>query len=271
MFKGVKIQTENILQPYALEMSWSDRLREGVQELGWSKAELARRSGVPYDSVNKYLRGDIDQPRGDTLNRLASAIGKDPIWLRDGVVVPRQGAAPASPTSTLSGPYAVPPGAGTVSFGGHVQAGDFRPVNEGFDQDQGDHLVPASIFPHPAYPNVRQCAWRVHGDSMDQANIREGMWVVGGVYMDYVDKVGELHNGQYVVVERTRYGGSERELTVKEVQFARSGMHLVPRSSNERHKEFIVPLNEDETDGDAETISVVAVVFMAVNDFSARP
>lgn len=46
---------------------------------------MHRRSGVPYDSVVKYLKGDVDNPRGDILEKLAQAIGVTPLWLRYGV------------------------------------------------------------------------------------------------------------------------------------------------------------------------------------------
>lgn len=56
-------------------MNWNDRLRRLVDEKGLSKAELSRRSGVPYDSVNKYLRGDVDSltVRGNSLDKIAPA------------------------------------------------------------------------------------------------------------------------------------------------------------------------------------------------------
>lgn len=85
MFKRGEIQTGNIFRPYARGMEWYGRLKEAMDERGWSMAELARRSGVPYDSINKYLRGDIEQPRGDTIDRLAKAIERDPLWLREGL------------------------------------------------------------------------------------------------------------------------------------------------------------------------------------------
>lgn len=50
-------------------MDWHDRLQRKRAELGWSKRELHRRSGVPYDSVVKYLKGDVDNPRGDILEK----------------------------------------------------------------------------------------------------------------------------------------------------------------------------------------------------------
>lgn len=54
---------------------------------GFNMAELARRSGVNYDSINKYVNGGVDQPRGNNLAMLAMALGVDEIWLRDGVQI----------------------------------------------------------------------------------------------------------------------------------------------------------------------------------------
>ncbi len=55
--------------------SWVNQLNDALKKSGWSKAELARRSGVNYDSLNKVLSGKVDQPRGDTLPRLTKALG----------------------------------------------------------------------------------------------------------------------------------------------------------------------------------------------------
>lgn len=76
-------------------MEWFERLQARVRELGWSKRELHRRSDVPYDSVVKYLKGDVDNPRGDILDKLATAVGVTEVWLRYGV--DREPAAMASP------------------------------------------------------------------------------------------------------------------------------------------------------------------------------
>jgi len=54
---------------------WVKRLNDALKKSGWSKTELARRSGVNYDSLNKYLSGKVEQPRGDSLPRLARALG----------------------------------------------------------------------------------------------------------------------------------------------------------------------------------------------------
>ena len=64
---------------------WSKRLNDRRKHLGWSQAELARRSQVSEDSVRKYCQGGVDQPRGSTIDALADALGVDRLWLRDGV------------------------------------------------------------------------------------------------------------------------------------------------------------------------------------------
>lgn len=62
-------------------LKWWQRLSARLYDLKWSKADLARRSGVAYDSVNKYLRGAVDKPRGDILEQLSRAVGRDSKWL----------------------------------------------------------------------------------------------------------------------------------------------------------------------------------------------
>jgi phage repressor protein C with HTH and peptisase S24 domain len=177
---------------------------------------------------------------------------------QDGTQEPRESRRPAT------GPIAVPPG--RLPYAGKVAAGEWLD-NDDFNQDLNDNTVPESVPRHPGYPKLEQMAWRVFGDSMNEAGILEGMWLVGASYADYVDKIGELDNGNYVVVERTRYQGAERELTVKEVQFARKGMRLIPRSTNEKHKEFFIPLDTD-ADPDRESVRILGVVLWAGRDLA---
>lgn len=242
-------------------MNWNERLQTELDAKGWTKAELARRSGVPYDSINKYLRGSISQPRGDALDRIADALEIDRLWLKEGVMSPPAG---ISDRRELSPPRTVP--SGRLPYAGRVAAGDWLTVDD-FNQDLADSTVPAFVPRHPDFPKLEQMAWRVVGSSMDLAGILDGMWLVGASYADYVDRIGELDNGFFVVVERSRYQGAERELTVKEVQFARKGIRLIPRSSESRHKEFFVPLDE-EADPDKETIRILGVVLWVGRDLA---
>lgn len=163
MIKGAEFQTGKNFRFYAPAMDWSDRLNEAMQALGWNKAELSRRSGVPYDSVNKYLRGNIDQPRGDTIERLAKAIGRDPLWLRDGI---ESGVAPA-PTDTRNA--SVPDLAIFAGMGGggylEVTVDEHgRPSDP--DQVRGYWEFPEYMLRR--FGDLRHIyAWEVRGDSME--------------------------------------------------------------------------------------------------------
>jgi SOS-response transcriptional repressor LexA len=66
-------------------MEWHDRLEKRRKELGWSKAELSRRAHVSYDNLNKYLRGDVEHPRGDHVKKMADAVGVTEQYLWFGV------------------------------------------------------------------------------------------------------------------------------------------------------------------------------------------
>src|SRR4051794_21702356 len=85
MFQAQYSRHLEIFSTYAAPMSWDQRLRDALAASGWSKAELARRSDVSYDNVNKYLAGEVKQPRGDTLEKLAGAFGLDPLFLAKGI------------------------------------------------------------------------------------------------------------------------------------------------------------------------------------------
>ena len=61
---------------------WSKRLWRALSWKGWSQRELARRTGLDEQKVYKYLQGKVDQPRGDTLLRLADTLGVTETWLR---------------------------------------------------------------------------------------------------------------------------------------------------------------------------------------------
>lgn len=65
--------------------SWARRLNETVDRLGWNARTLSARADLEYDSVVKYLQGKVAKPRGDTIAKLADALGVDRLWLQEGV------------------------------------------------------------------------------------------------------------------------------------------------------------------------------------------
>jgi SOS-response transcriptional repressor LexA len=155
---------------------------------------------------------------------------------------------------------------GSLQYGGKVSAGAWQ-TEDDFNQDVEG--VPPTIPRHAGYPKLPQVAWKVAGNSMNERGIVDGMWAVGVSYIDWVDHVGELTNGDLVVVERRRAQDSERELTVKEVQFARRGMRLVPRSTDPSYKEFFVDLDES-ADPEVENIRITGVVLWYGMDADPR-
>jgi len=66
-------------------MTWHDRVNDLLRQKGWTAAELIRRSGVHRDLIYKYLKKEIAQPRGDTLGRIADALGTTESYLRFGI------------------------------------------------------------------------------------------------------------------------------------------------------------------------------------------
>jgi transcriptional regulator with XRE-family HTH domain len=226
------------------------RLRELMAEKGLKAAPLARAAQLGESYVRDILRGRAQYPTAERLARLAEALDTTPDYLTGMSGNAQDGAV-------LRG--------SPLEFAGFVQAGAFRPVDEYFNQDGIE--VPEFVTAHKKYKKAKQFAWRVVGSSMDQANLRDGMWVVGVKYNDFLEHYGDIESGRLVVVERKRYGDSERELTVKEVKFYRDRMELLPRSSDPSYKPIVVPHNP-KADSDAETVTIIAVVVGAFIDLA---
>ena len=89
--------------------AWARRLNEAWAETGWSKVDLARHSGVSKDNVYKYLRGEVEHPRGDIQDRLADTLGVGRPWLKENVGDKHPEPAELLPAvSTEFGPDEVP-------------------------------------------------------------------------------------------------------------------------------------------------------------------
>jgi len=55
-------------------MEWWERLEKARKDADLSRAELARRTGVTREALQRYSRGEVDNPRGNTLAKLADAL-----------------------------------------------------------------------------------------------------------------------------------------------------------------------------------------------------
>lgn len=67
-------------------MGWNDRIAQALAEKGWSIAELSRRTGIPRESMYKYVQGRVAAPRGDIMSRLADALGVSVVWIMHGTL-----------------------------------------------------------------------------------------------------------------------------------------------------------------------------------------
>lgn len=225
-------------------------MQERMDELGWSKADLHTKSGVSYDSINKYLRGDTDHPRGNVMDKLAEAVGKSAVWLRDGVDLEEATVALSKAGMT----------AGVVA--GVVEAGAFREVDE-FDQST---RVEVALPRDERFPNARQILFDCSGDSMNDLKPRP---ILPGdrlvcLAWDDIEHLVELKSGMVVVVERTRDGGHFREWSVKQLELYSDRAEFHPRSTNPRHKPIVIQQDHEADDG--VTVQVIALVRRVMNE-----
>jgi phage repressor protein C with HTH and peptisase S24 domain len=76
-------------------MKWGTRLRNALDEKGWSLPRLAAEMGRPDDatlieSLGKYVKDRVASPRGTMLREIAKAIGMTETELRDGNILTKQ-------------------------------------------------------------------------------------------------------------------------------------------------------------------------------------
>lgn len=212
-------------------MTWHERLRKLVAERNVSKAELSRLSGIPYDSVNKYLRGDVDQPRGNTMQKLAAALDTTELYLTNGLTDRKP--IPSNPV----------PFRGTVAAGVWLEAGEM-------ELEPGDWLP---FNPVPQFPADSVYCVRVRGDSLDRV-APDGSTLV---CVDLIKGNITIRQGDLVIVQRSREQGGLIEVTAKRVHQVPGGYELRPESTNPRWKPIFL---DRHNHSDIETISVLARV-----------
>lgn len=215
-------------------MRWNDRLAELVRRQGLSKAELHRRSGVSYDNINKYLRGEVENPRGDALDRLARAVGTTVVYLRDGLT-------DRKPLSTDAVPYR-----------GVVAAGIWIEASEGLVDPE--EWLPYN--PAPQYPAGAVYCLTVQGDSLDKIAPPGATLVC----VDFTETGMTFADGDLVIVERTKDQGGLIEMTAKRVRAVAGGHELYPESSNPRWQPYFIPADHSATDAAIRVIARVEFI-----------
>ncbi len=223
-----------------LEDPYKKWVIENLDKPGMSQTGLAKVLGVHPSAVNKIVSGK----RGLKSHEVALAA----TYFGE--------AAPSTELTPFSGALSIIPIVGTV------EAGAFREVDE-FDQSEP---VTLSLPRDEKFPNARQVAFDVAGDSMNDLKPRPifaGDRAVCVAYEDIAHQV-VLRDGMVVVVERKRDSGHFREWSVKQIEIYEDRTEFHPRSTNPRHKPIIVHRNFEADDG--VTVEVIALVRRVVND-----
>jgi transcriptional regulator with XRE-family HTH domain len=227
------------------------RIAQLRKERGLTQAEFGKKLDVTRGAVGNWERGE--GIKRENLQAISTAFDASFEWLATGH------------SSTLGTPVALSQSL-LPKFGGFVQAGGWLAVDEYFNQDE--YEVPEFVSRQPAFSKVRQYAYQVRGDSVNLAGINDGEWVVAADAADYADQYGDLESGDLVVVERVRFQGAERELTIKEIRYYRDRYELHPRSTNAIHKPIIVP--HDERPADETEIKIIGIVLTAYKNLHTR-
>lgn len=213
-----------------------------------TQEQAALKAEVQTGSWRRYEAGDRDL----NLDKIGTLVGALGYSLQDFLNVRDELARGKSPTVRSPGrasgqvvPLFQPHGV-LLPIRDRVQAGAWLAAD---DLNQGQvRTYPAAR--DPRYPYADQWLSEVVGDSVDKLGIYDGDYVqlVSVIDINYQPKTGDV-----VEVERLRFGGQERELTLKQLEVTSSGLRLWPRSSNTRYQE---PLEINDGVAEAEEFEV---------------
>lgn len=209
-----------------------DRLRQIIAEKQTSARALSLAVSTNSTLVRDILTGKSKNARGDTMAKIAEHLGVAVEELMTGVDVPVARSAPQLVELPVRG---------------EVRAGAWSQVED--DQSEPE-THPAAR--DPRFPKAAQWLSIVRGDSMN-ALVRNGR--PAGIYdgdmvhcVDAVDADYRPRTGDVVEVERRRFQGRERELTLKQVEVSEQGVLLWPRSTNPRFQEPLPYREGDSSD-----------------------
>lgn len=231
----------------------SARIEQRLKVRGTNAASASRAIGASQDFIRDLGRAETINASASKVLALAQLLGCSVEWLLTGEGEDPDDSLSSEDVAHLVGDRG--PNVG-LPYGGTVQAGHFLPADL-LDQSGHKHIP---LPRDPRYPRARQYAYKVAGNSMDLAGIKDGMWVVAVDLGDFVEFHGELEDKMNAVVKRTRYSESEIELTVKQVRIFTDRVELRPVSSEDTHKPIIVP--KENGDG-AESVEIAAIVVWA--------
>lgn len=171
-------------------MEWWERFEKAREALGLTRVDVARATGLSKEVVQKYGTGAIRHPRGDTMEKLAKAVGVTEMFLRYGDAVPNARPAPA---------VALPPSRSEMPL-------DIPVLGTGAGSSQGAITLDTGPIDYVRRPPGLTAARDVYavyveGDSMEPRYFA-GDLVYVSPYM--APKVGD-----HVVIQCRRNGGDQ--------------------------------------------------------------
>jgi transcriptional regulator with XRE-family HTH domain len=220
-----------------------------------TQEQAADRYGVVVNSWRRYEWGQRDLSF-DKLAKLAEAVESDRdelLRLRTELLGGEPGREKPARTDNV-----VPFPSHSVADDGlrirdRVRAGAWFPADD-MDQDEPKRF-PATR--DPRYPRADQWMSEVEGDSCNLLGINSGDLVhcVDIVEINYRPATGDI-----VEVERLRFDGAERELTIKQIEVQPDGSILLwPRSTNPKWQEPLV-VTDGLPDGEETEVRIRAKV-----------
>ncbi len=216
----------------------------GISAQAWSQYEAGSRPGIHRPEVQRKLVAALGASVDDLQRHLYSLDGSG------------QDAIPATAKILQFRPQEV---LGGLMIRDRVQAGAFLAADD-LSQEE------PRPYPHARdgrYPHADQWLSTVVGDSVNLLGIFDGDLVhcVSAVDIGYRPRTGDI-----VEVERLRFGGQMRELTIKQVEVTPEGPLLWPRSSNDRWREP-VRLTENVAEGEQFEVRIRGLVVGSVRRY----
>lgn len=222
------------------------------RKLGISQEKAAEIAGVTPVTWRRYEWGERALDLGK-IAHVAQALGveRDDLLILQAKLLEGQTLADiddSAPGTPLKSRPAISPA--YLPIRDRIQAGAWLAADD-FIQD--GRTYPA--MRDTRYPHAQQWLSEVQGDSMNLLNIMDGDLVH---CLDIEDADYKPRHMDIVEVERLRFGGHERELTLKQVEATPSGLVLWPRSTNPRWQTPI-DLRDGLSDRESETDVVVKI------------
>ena len=215
----------------------------GISAQGWGLYESGKRPGIFRPEVQR---------------KLAKALGVTPADLLEARRALDGPAAERRPMAEIR-EFRPKAAAGDLIIRDRVQAGAFLVA---------DDLSQLEPRPYPAlrdsrYPAAEQWLSQVVGDSVNLLGIIEGDLVhcVSAIDIGYTPRTGDI-----VEVERLRFGGRMRELTVKQVEVTTEGVVLWPRSTNEQFSAPVV-LTDGLADGEEAEVRIRGLIVGSIRRY----